>query len=403
MSKPIIECRQISKSYRLGAIGVKTLRDELTQWWSGREKTDTLFWALRDVSFEVAPGEILAIVGRNGAGKSTLLKILSRITTPTSGEGRVRGRIASLLEVGTGFHPDLSGRDNIYLNGAVLGMRHAEIRRKFDNIVEFAGVSQFIDTPVKRYSSGMYVRLAFAVAAHLRPQILLIDEVMAVGDAAFQSKCLNKMHDLAGSGHTVLLVSHQMQVVQSLASRAILLEEGKLTLEGHPSVVIARYLGHTGQNYDLSKLSRPGSTDGWFTAMSVTSEPKRSQVGVQQGDPMTIHLGLETQKPIPGGNISVAIRNSAGVELFAHNWSDQYPLLDLAPGRHEFDVTVPTQFLRPGPHWITVSFARNQGNTIQVLTGLELPPIISPPGADPVSESRRWGVVCVPCQWKKTN
>ncbi len=199
------------------------------------------FWALRDVSFEVKTGEVVGIIGRNGAGKSTLLKILSRITEPTSGRVTLRGRVASLLEVGTGFHPELSGRENIFLNGAILGMRRAEIRSKFDDIVAFAEVERFLDTPVKYYSSGMYVRLAFAVAAHLEPEILIVDEVLAVGDARFQQKCLGKMHAVADSGRTVLFVSHNLGTIQSLCHRCVLLEQGRVVFTGEPGEAVARY------------------------------------------------------------------------------------------------------------------------------------------------------------------
>jgi lipopolysaccharide transport system ATP-binding protein len=208
---------------------------------AGRESAD-IFWALRDVSFEVKEGEVLGIIGRNGAGKSTLLKILSRITDPSTGQAQIRGRVSSLLEVGTGFHPELSGRENVYLNAAILGMKKREIDRKFDEIVDFSGVEKFIDTPVKRYSSGMKVRLAFSVAAHLDPEVLVIDEVLAVGDAAFQSKCLGKMNTMAGGGRTVLFVSHNMAAMANLCTRAILLQHGRVTREGSTEAVIGDYL-----------------------------------------------------------------------------------------------------------------------------------------------------------------
>ncbi|MCX5751392.1 MAG: polysaccharide ABC transporter ATP-binding protein [Candidatus Saganbacteria bacterium] len=217
------------------------------------------FWALKEVGFEVKQGERIGIIGRNGAGKSTLLKVLSRITEPTTGRVLIKGRVASLLEVGTGFHPELTGRENIYLNGAVLGMKRSEIRSKFDEIVAFAEVEKFLDTPVKRYSSGMYVRLAFAVAAHLEPEILIVDEVLAVGDAAFREKCLGKMREVAGDGRTVLFVSHSMQAVEILCERAILLDEGRIILEGEPSDVIQHYLG---QNEE--KLSTHENADFCF-------------------------------------------------------------------------------------------------------------------------------------------
>ena len=254
----VISIEHLSKVYRLGQIGTGTLAHDLNVWWAKKRgkpnpmlrigETDWShrdgedLWALRDVNFTVEQGEVLGIIGRNGAGKSTLLKILSRITAPTSGKIKVRGRVASLLEVGTGFHPELTGRENIYLNGAILGMTRKEIGRKFDEIVDFAEVKKFIDTPVKRYSSGMYVRLAFAVAAHLDPEILVVDEVLAVGDAAFQKKCLGKMGEVAKQGRTVLFVSHNMASIESLCTRSIVLSNGSPIFDGFTADAIKMYL-----------------------------------------------------------------------------------------------------------------------------------------------------------------
>jgi lipopolysaccharide transport system ATP-binding protein len=254
---PVIAVDHISKAYRLGMISGATLQEDFARWWARvRGRPDPLlrigeeyhrrlgeqFWALEDVSFLVEEGEVLGIIGPNGAGKSTLLKILAQVTAPTSGHAMLRGRVASLLEVGTGFHPDLTGRENVFLNGAILGMTKAEIRSKFDEIVAFSECEEFLDTPVKRYSSGMYVRLAFAVAAHLDPEILIVDEVLAVGDAQFQKKCLSKMGEVSRGGRTVLFVSHNMVAVQSLCRRAILLREGRLVNEGWASTVVGEYL-----------------------------------------------------------------------------------------------------------------------------------------------------------------
>jgi lipopolysaccharide transport system ATP-binding protein len=248
MSRPIIEVENISKRYRLGQFSAQTMREEVEQLFArfrnrGATRDGKLaeFWALKDISFSVQHGEVVGIIGRNGAGKSTLLKILSRITEPTSGIAYIRGRVASLLEVGTGFHPELSGRENIYLNGTILGMTRAEVKRKFEEIVDFSGVEKFIDTPVKRYSSGMYVRLAFAVAAHLDPEILIIDEVLAVGDGEFQKKCLGKMSEVAKGGRTILFVSHNLAMISSLCEKAIYLEGGVLRAFGPTGVVISNY------------------------------------------------------------------------------------------------------------------------------------------------------------------
>jgi len=272
MTKPIIEVTGVSKKYRLGQIGMTSLRDDLQR--LGRRlrgvhdtaATTRDFWALRDIDFQVAPGEVIGVIGRNGAGKSTLLKVLSRITEPTTGEIVLRGRLASLLEVGTGFHPELSGRDNVFLNGAILGMRKAEIARKFDEIVAFAEIGQFIDTPVKRYSSGMYVKLAFAIAAHLEPEILIVDEVLAVGDAAFQRKCINKMQEISSQhGRTILFVSHAIATIRRLCQRCLYLEKGRSAGIMPTEQAVERY-SLTGVSSDLdldvSNRQRDWGTDG---------------------------------------------------------------------------------------------------------------------------------------------
>jgi lipopolysaccharide transport system ATP-binding protein len=250
--RPIIDVRNLSKRYRLDrrAMANRNLREvwvnalkSPVERLSGRKAAGaTEFWALRDISFEVEPGEVLGIVGRNGAGKSTLLKILSRIIKPTAGEIDMYGRSGSLLEIGTGFHPDLTGRENVFLNGAIIGMKRAEIKRKFDEIIAFAGVEKFLDVPIKYYSTGMHLRLAFAVAAHLEPDILILDEVMAVGDAAFQKKCLAKMKEVSREGRTVLFVSHDLMSVKQLCGRALLIESGKLLDVGDAGSVVTNYL-----------------------------------------------------------------------------------------------------------------------------------------------------------------
>jgi lipopolysaccharide transport system ATP-binding protein len=259
MPETAIKVEGLSKRYRYGVIGHGTLYKDLESWWArirGREDPNVRitehigpgldgewFWALRDISFDVRQGEVLGIIGRNGAGKSTLLKILSRVTTLTEGVVKIRGRVASLLEVGTGFHQELTGRENVFLNGAILGMTKNEIRGRFDEIVDFSGLEKFIDTPVKRYSSGMYVRLAFAVAAHLEPEILFVDEVLAVGDIEFQKKCLGKMEDIAKGGRTILFVSHNMAAIRNLCQRTLLIDKGELLMNSATNQVVAHYLG----------------------------------------------------------------------------------------------------------------------------------------------------------------
>ena len=272
MSKPIIHVENLSKAYQIGQIGTGTISRDIERFWTtkilGKEDTflkigetndrsvkgaSDIVWSLKDINFEINQGEAVGIIGKNGAGKSTLLKLLSRVTSPTTGEIKVKGRIASLLEVGTGFHPELSGRENIFLNGAILGMRKKEITRKLDEIIDFSGVERYVDTPVKRYSSGMYVRLAFAVAAHLESEILIVDEVLAVGDAEFQKKCLGKMGDISrGEGRTVLFVSHNMAAVKSLCTRGIVLENGTSVFNGGVDDSITRYL--KGNKKDLNLL-----------------------------------------------------------------------------------------------------------------------------------------------------
>lgn len=271
MSKPIIHLENLSKAYQIGQIGTGTISKDIERFWitkvlgkedpflkigetndRSKKGESNIVWSLKDINFEINQGDAVGIIGKNGAGKSTLLKLLSRVTSPTTGEIKVKGRIASLLEVGTGFHPELSGKENIYLNGAILGMRKKEITRKLDEIIDFSGVERYIDTPVKRYSSGMYVRLAFAVAAHLESEILIVDEVLAVGDAEFQKKCLGKMGDISkGEGRTVLFVSHNMAAVKSLCTKGIVLENGLISFEGKINDVLSLYENTNNQNVNM--------------------------------------------------------------------------------------------------------------------------------------------------------
>ena len=315
MSDPVISVENLSKAYRLGQIGTGSLSRDINVWWAkvrgkpnpmlrlgetdhGNRDGETI-WALKDVSFTVEEGETLGIIGLNGAGKSTLLKILSQVTAPTSGLVKIKGRIASLLEVGTGFHPDLTGRDNVYLNGAILGMTKEEVRRKFDEIVDFSGVEKFIDTPVKRYSSGMYVRLAFAVAAHLEPEILVVDEVLAVGDAAFQAKCLGKMGNIAREGRTVLFVSHSMASVAKLCQKGILLQSGKIVMMGQMNEVIQQYLGGIQQNEKpvlnlAERTDRQGDGKLRFTKLSLFESSGRKIDYLKSGSDVQINIEYES-------------------------------------------------------------------------------------------------------------
>jgi lipopolysaccharide transport system ATP-binding protein len=337
MSQPIIVVENLSKLYELGTIGTRTLQESLQRRWyrmRGREhllqhagasrkmvapghpqagpRPNTM-WALKDVSLSVNEGEVLGIIGRNGAGKSTLLKILTRITEPTSGRALVYGRVASLLEVGTGFHPELTGRENIYLNGAILGMKRDEVSRKFDEIVAFSEVEQFIDTPVKRYSSGMYVRLAFAVAAHLEPEILLVDEVLAVGDTEFQKKCLGKMHDVAEGGRTVLFVSHNMAAVLSLCSRAVLLHDGRVTQSGAANDVVDQYLSFGQQVGVFTPTSGTRTGDQRATITDLRMRPDHPKTG------LPLEFTFFVNRSDGGGELAaelgIAIKTERDVEL----------------------------------------------------------------------------------------
>ena len=334
MSYPVISVEHLSKQYDLGVIGTGTLSRDLNRWWARVRKQPDPYTrigqrdafarigesilALDDVSFTVNQGEALGIIGRNGAGKSTLLKILSRVTAPSSGVVKVRGRIGSLLEVGTGFHPELTGRENVYLNGAILGMKKAEVTRKFDEIVDFAGVEKFIDTPVKRYSSGMYVRLAFAVAAHLDPEILIVDEVLAVGDAEFQKKCLGKMGDVAGEGRTVLFVSHNMAAIQNLCRNAFLFQNGKLIIYGQSDEIVQCYLNQTSHQsqdiYDVNNPDRKGSHSIYLTAGRVKDNLGKETKAIVAGKRTTFEFDYQntTRDSV---RISMTIYNSQGIPV----------------------------------------------------------------------------------------
>ena len=320
MSTPVISVEDLSKYYRLGVIGGGTLREDVNRWWArARRKRDPsskvgedarpqprggYVWALRDVNFEVNDGEILGIIGRNGAGKSTLLKILSRITAPTSGRAVIKGRIGSLLEVGTGFHPELTGRENIYLNGAILGMRRGEVARKLEEIVEFAEVASFVDTPVKRYSSGMIVRLAFAVAAHLEPEILIVDEVLAVGDVNFQKKCLGKMGEVASGGRTVLFVSHNMGTIESLCTKGLYISDGQVYCQGVVRAVVDRYLETTVTHRAQTVVDDAGH--GYRIRLDNT------QINIRSGEQLRLLLTASSPKELQHLSMGLLLHDSRG-------------------------------------------------------------------------------------------
>lgn len=324
------------------------------------------FWALQEVNFSIQQGDSIGIIGRNGAGKSTLLKILSRITEPTTGRVRIRGRVASLLEVGTGFHPELSGRENIFLNGAILGMSRQEVKRKFDEIVDFSGVEKFLDTPVKRYSSGMYVRLAFAIAAHMEPDILIVDEVLAVGDAEFQKKCLGKMKDASqNQGRTILFVSHQMQAVSALTSTCLFLEKGKLAFSGNTNEAITRYLtygiSNSLQYNDELSLNKPKIT----RIEILTSEGGYTHV---HGDPMEIIVDVSLPGGLHGGSLSLQLVNSADIPVVQFWITDSDRHILRSGGLHHFRCLIPKLRLFMGKYSLTAVLSENNTrNTLQKL------------------------------------
>jgi len=374
MGDILIKAENISKYYRLGLLGSRTLKEDIKNWWNRKSHEDTLppyisnalsadhIWALKNINFEVRHGELLGIIGRNGAGKSTLLKIISRITLPTTGHIRGKGRIASLLEVGTGFHGELTGRENIYLNGHIMGMKKQEIEEKFDEIVDFSGVEQFLDTPVKRYSSGMYVRLAFAVAAHLEPEILVIDEVLAVGDADFQRKCIGKMKEVSSQqGRTILFVSHNMEALRNLCSRSIVLNRGEIVDMGEPEAVISRYLKSEKTQYleqDFpDKATAPGNEYIRIRRVQLLPQYVHDYTIIDIRTPLELQFEFWYESPERGSNLIV------GVHLFNFNGEC---IFDLPSPKYTFNegliqgkCTIPGNFLNDGAYYISIVFVKN--------------------------------------------
>jgi lipopolysaccharide transport system ATP-binding protein len=368
----VLKVENVAKRYELGSINTRLLYEHIEQWWqkvrakrrgatpeeghSARE-----LWALRDINFEVAQGEVLGLIGHNGSGKSTLLKIISQITAPTRGRVYLRGHVASLLEVGTGFHPELTGRENISLNGAILGMNRREIAASFDEIVEFSGVEKFIDTPVKRYSSGMRVRLAFAVAAHLQPEILIIDEVLAVGDAAFQQKCLGKMGEVASSGRTVIFVSHNMAAMQNLCSRALLLSGGALVEEGSPAEIVSAYLSEANRQRRAGGAGDAGHSGdqklGHFVEWSVNDGGHQ----LVAGSDTRFHLEFVLSAAAENIYFGLVVRTSDGTIFWSANTRDLQPTgTSLPAGRHRLTFHVASFAAHAGVYWIEASILARQ-------------------------------------------
>ena len=424
MSKTVISVEHLTKRYDLGVIGTGTLSRDLNRWWArlrhqpdpytkiGQEdsfkRIGESILALDDVSFTVQQGEALGIIGRNGAGKSTLLKILSRVTAPTSGVVKVKGRIGSLLEVGTGFHPELTGRENVYLNGAILGMRKDEVQKKFDEIVDFSGVEKFIDTPVKRYSSGMYVRLAFAVAAHLDPEILVVDEVLAVGDAEFQKKCLGKMGDVASEGRTVLFVSHNMAAIENLCERAILLSDGSLVLDSSASTSIGRYISYSDKKlqskYVFSENTQGKEKEFSFLSVEVLKPNSNELIAnTLLSDGFDVRIDYELTQPIKGMNVSFHLTDARGVPILTsadidNNTGQQTILRE--KGRYSSRLHIPRDFLKAGMYVIGVSASIPHQKVLGDFRRLISIDVIDLESVEGLLRQNREGVICPVITWK---
>ena len=420
MTKPIISVCGLSKSYLLGHQTAQreqysALRDVLARHAKNfvRKSMDMLrgrqivqgdeveeFWALRDVTFEVNEGEVLGIIGRNGAGKSTLLKILSRITEPTAGRVTLRGRVASLLEVGTGFHPELTGRENIFLNGAILGMAQSEIRRKFEAIVEFANVQTFLDTPVKRYSSGMYVRLAFAVAAHLEPEILVVDEVLAVGDVEFQRKCLGKMQDVASQGRTVLFVSHNMSAVERLCSKAVLLSNGQVSFAGSVREGVAKYFECANISRTSWEIADATKSSPHIRFLRLCDENGSTVVAPQTNVPLVLELSICIPARCSGLMLAIALKGQKGEWLMSTCPEDAGLSCPAAAGIYTFTVSLPRELLLPQSYSITPALYTKFESFDRIDDALEF--VVSEDTDSSVSPGNRVGELFIPCKWLET-
>lgn len=419
---PAIRVDHLSKQYRLGLTHAGSIRELVAQasrrlmgrnyglrpdlrgraTGEGRPiDEENCFWALRDVSFDIQHGEVVGVIGRNGAGKSTLLKILSRITSPTEGRVEINGRVASLLEVGTGFHPELTGRENVFLNGAILGMTKAEIRKKFDEIVAFSEIEEFIDTPVKRYSSGMYVRLAFAVAAHLEPEILLVDEVLAVGDVSFQKRCLNKMEDVARCGRTVVFVSHQMPAVESLTQRCLLFEQGQLQMFDRTGDVVTRYLEKSAQSGKtaLAEWSdRQGNRDmAMVKEFAVLDSLGQGTRIVRTGESFQLEVVVEFHSPVIA-DVAIVVENARSVPLFTSALSDRHRL-EKRSGQIAYRVTVDPNHLKPGAYLVTLCVSSAKAVYHDIVLHYPAFRVQSPSGGPDIACDNRWGDFLYPFTW----
>lgn len=371
-----IEFENISKQYRLGLVSTNTISHDLKRWWvtniQGKEDPylkigevndrahkgqSDYVWALKDINFKVEQGDVLGIIGKNGAGKSTLLKILSKVTAPSTGTIRARGRIASLLEVGTGFHPEMTGRENIYMNGAIMGMTKQEISRKLDEIVDFSGVERYLDTPVKRYSSGMTVRLGFAIAAHLEPEILVVDEVLAVGDAEFQKKAIGKMQDVSkGEGRTVLFVSHNMTAVKQLCTNAIILKDGSILKKGNVSDLISEYLTADTQENALWKRKIETESPIFFSEISVHNSKNNNTYVIESEESFRIKMRINCSEKYDNSTIAIRFVNSEGIPVFTTTLNDNNPNISgIETGINNYSVDIDPNILMPGKYNLVIA------------------------------------------------
>lgn len=410
-----VDVEGLSKRYTLGRTeqhGYRTLRDALAGLWRRGSRVAAAqpdLWALRDVSFQVAEGEALGIIGHNGAGKSTLLKILARVTEPSAGRARLRGRVASLLEVGTGFHPELTGRENVFLNGAMLGMTRAEVRRAFDDIVAFADVARFLDTPVKRYSSGMYLRLAFAVAAHLTPELLIVDEVLAVGDHEFQRRCLGRMSAVAQAGRTVLFVSHNLRALEELCPRTLLLRQGQVAALGPSRDVVAGYIARRAGEAqgDLSAfVDRDGSGRARLLRVEVLEpELDRALAPVGFCRPFRVRLHYEAHERLAGAALGLALLNERDERLFVSATDEVALALPALEGRGAVDCVVQAPNVLPGTYrleaWILDPIAADYADHVRGVARLEI--VVGDWQGSNVAALawRDRGPVYVPCAWRR--
>jgi lipopolysaccharide transport system ATP-binding protein len=423
MSNIVLKAENISKQYRLGQLGTGTISHDLNRAWAKlRGKEDPYLkvgdandrskaggsdyvWSLKDINFEVKQGEVLGIIGKNGAGKSTLLKILSQVTTPTTGRVKVKGRIAALLEVGTGFHPDLTGRENVFLNGAILGMSKREITSKLDEIVDFSGVAKYLDTPVKRYSSGMMVRLGFAVAAHLEPEILIVDEVLAVGDAEFQKKCLGKMKDVSGQGRTVLFVSHHMPSIKTLCTRGLYLERGTIMFQGGIDKTIFKYFERAAigtKGIIPESFERYNTGQAKIIEVGIVDVSKQPVDEVFYSDPLIVKIKLTVFEIIEDAIIDFKILSKDGIEIIhTLNAVEKKDAYMLNRGEHEYFVQI-ENYLQPDFYNLTVGLHYSSGATIDFLEHIYDFEILSVGRDNLVATPWKYGFLKLNGNWIKT-